>query len=159
MILPRIGLALTALAACSATAALLARGRRAVPVTADLLLAFTAATAAAVFAATLPWGRALAAAALLGAAAALPGAPARAREGRTDRSPADENVNGWKRFARGMGNFQSRLLLGAIYFVALAPFALFSRLSASPLAAPDGPSRWRPRAEPRPALDDARRQG
>jgi hypothetical protein len=58
-----------------------------------------------------------------------------------------------------MGNFQSRLLLGGIYFVALAPFALFARFSADPLAAPDGPSRWRPRPEPGAALDDARRQG
>lgn len=159
MILPRVGLALTALAACSATAALLARGRRPVPVTADLLLAFTAAAGAAVFAAALPWGRALAVAALVGAAAALPAAPARAREARAERAPPEEAASGWKRFARGMGNFQSRLLLGAAYFVVIAPFALFARFSADPLAAPDGPSRWRPRPEPRPALGDARRQG
>ena len=158
MILPRIGLALTALAACSATAALLARGRRAVPVTADLVLAFTAAAIAAVFAAALPWARALAAAAALGAVAALPGAPARAREARADRSPPDGRT-GWKRFARGMGNFQSRLLLGAVYFVLLAPFALVSRFSASPLAPPEGPSRWRPRPDPAADLAHARRQG
>lgn len=157
MILPRIGLALTALAACSATAALLARGRRAVPATADLPLALIAAAIAAVFAAALPWGRALAAAAALGAVAALPGAPFRAREARTDRSPADEGT-GWKRFARRMGNFQSRLLLGAVYFVLLAPFALFSRFSADPLAPPEGPSRWRQRSDPAADLVHARRQ-
>ncbi|HET7233557.1 MAG TPA: hypothetical protein VFJ16_26330, partial [Longimicrobium sp.] len=69
-------------------------------------------------------------------------------------------ASGWKRFARAMGNFQSRLLLGALYFILLAPFALFSRLSANPLAAPaDGPSRWRPRAAPPATLEAARRQG
>lgn len=156
MIVARAGVALTALAACSATAALLARGRRVSPVTADLALAFVAAAGAAVWAPALPWWRALPCAAVLGALAALPGAPLRAREARP--GPADE-ARGWTRFSRSMGNFQSRLVLGAIYFVLLAPFALAARSRPDPLAAPGGGSRWRPRAAAGAALADARRQG
>jgi hypothetical protein len=158
VILARAGLALTALAACSATATVLARGRRVTPVTLDLALALSVAAVAATWGAALPWARALGAAVALGAAAALPGLPLRARESRLERGPADP-ARGWKGFSRAMGNFQSRLLLGAIFFVLLAPFALAARFRDDPLAAPRGPSRWRPRAPAPATLADARRQG
>jgi hypothetical protein len=157
MILRRAGQALIALAAYSACAAATARGRRATPGTLDLALAFAAAGGAAVTAARLSWLGALAVALGCGIVASLAGmagrdAPERPRDDSWDAMPA------WKRFSRAMGNFQSRLLLGGIYFVLLAPFALAARYSANPLAAPEGPSRWRERGDPRDTLDDARRQ-
>jgi hypothetical protein len=156
--LGRLGLALAALAGYSAGAALAARSRTA-PRLADLLLAFGYAVAAVVLAPRLPWGVAVAAAIggalALGAAASLvrPPAPARASDA------ADEPRSAWKRFARRMGNFQARLLLGAMYFLLVTPFALLGRFGADPLAAPaGGGSRWRPRPPAPPTLDHARRQ-
>jgi len=156
--LGRLGLAMAALAGYSAGAALAARGR-AVPRLADLLLAFGCAAAAAVLAPRLGWGGGFAAAVggamALGAAAALARPPAAARP--TDA--ADEPRSAWKRFARRMGNFQARLVLGAMYFVFVAPFALAGRFTANPLAPPDaGASRWRARPPVPPTLDHSRRQ-
>lgn len=157
MTLARLGLAMAALAGYSAGAALAARGR-AVPRVADLLLAFGFAAAAAVLAPRLGWGggavAAIGGAMALGAAAGLarplvPTAPADA---------ADEPASAWKRFAKRMGNFQARLLLGAMYFILVAPFALAGRFSADPLAAPGSGSRWRARPPAPPTLDHARRQ-
>jgi hypothetical protein len=158
VILGRLGLALAALAGYSAGAALAARGRAA-PRFADLLLAFGFAVAAAVYAPRLGWGGGIAAAIggamALGAAAALARPPAPARPA----DAADEPRSAWKRFARRMGNFQARLILGATYFVLVTPFALIGRCKADPLAAPpEGASRWRARPPVAGTLDHARRQ-
>jgi len=158
VILGRLGLAMAALAGYSAGAALAARGR-AVPRLADLLLAFGYAAAAAVVAPRLGWGGGAAlgigGAMALGASATLAQPPAAARP----NDAADEPRSAWKRFARRMGNFQARLLLGACYFVLVAPFALAGRFGADPLAAPgEGGSRWRARPPAPPTLDHARRQ-
>jgi hypothetical protein len=156
VILGRLGLAMAALAGYSAGAALAARGR-AVPRAADLLLAFGYAAAAAALVPRLGWGGgivlAIGRAMALGAAAALVHPPAPARP----HDAADEPRSAWKRFARRMGNFQARLLLGAMYFLLVTPFALAGRFSADPLAAPDGGSRWRARPPVPPTLDHARR--
>jgi hypothetical protein len=156
--LARLGLAMAALAGYSAGAALAARGR-AVPRLADLVLAFGFAAAAAVLAPRLGWGGGAAAAIggamALGAAAGLARPPSAAPP--TDA--ADEPRSAWKRFARRMGNFQARLLLGAMYFILVTPFALAGRFAADPLAAPGGDaSRWRARPSAPPTLDHARRQ-
>jgi hypothetical protein len=149
---------MAALAGYSAGAALAARGR-AVPRLADLLLAFGYAAAAAVFALRFGWGGGAAAA--IGGAMALGAAAALVRPSTAARpsDAADEPRSAWKRFARRMGNFQARLLLGAMYFLLVTPFALAGRFGADPLAAPGaGASRWRARASAPPTLDHARRQ-
>jgi hypothetical protein len=156
--LGRLGLAMAALAGYSAGAAIAARGR-AVPRLLDLFLAFGSAIAAAVLAPRLGWGGGFAAAAggamVLGAASALAHPPSTAWPTDAD----DEPASAWKRFARRMGNFQARLLLGAAFFVLVAPFALFGRFKVDPLAAPaEGASRWRARAAAPGTLDHARRQ-
>jgi len=156
--LGRLGLAMAALAGYSAGAALAARVR-AVPRLADLLLAFGFAAAAAVLAPRLGWGGGAAAAIggamALGAAAGLARPPSAA----WPSDAADEPRSAWKRFARRMGNFQARLLLGAMYFILVTPFALAGRFTADPLAAPgEGASRWRARPPSPPTLDHARRQ-
>lgn len=159
MILGRLGLAVAALAGYSAGAALAARGRRVVPRGIDLLLAFGGAIAAAVLAPRAGWRAgvlaALAAAMVLGAAAGA----VRPEVAPTASDAEDEPPGAWKRFARRMGNFQARLLLAAIYFTLVAPFALFSRFSADPLAAPaTDASRWRERRALDASLDAARGQ-
>ena len=158
MILGRLGLALAALAGYSAGTALAARGR-AVPRLLDLLLAFGLAITAAVVAPRLGWGGgvalAIGGAMALGAAAALARPPDAARPS----DAADEPNSAWRRFARRMGNFQARLLLGATYFLLVTPFALIGRFKPDPLAPPDaGGSRWRARPSAPPTLDHARRQ-
>ena len=149
---------MAALAGYSAGAALAARGR-AVPRLADLFLAFGFAAAAAVFAPRLGWGGSVAVA--IGGAMALGASAALARPPATawPSDAADEPRSAWKRFARRMGNFQARLLLGAMYFVLVAPFALMGRFTADPLAPPaEGATRWRARPPAPPTLDHARRQ-
>jgi len=158
VILGRLGLAMAALAGYSAGAALAARGR-AVPRLADLLLAFGYAAGAAVVAPRLGWGGgvalAIGGAMALGAASALAHPPAPARP----NDAADEPRSAWKRFARRMGNFQARLLLGAMYFLLVTPFAVAGRFSADdPLAAPgESASRWRARPPVPSTMDHARR--
>ena len=67
---------------------------------------------------------------------------------------------GWKGFAREMGNYQSRVLLAFFYFVAVAPFGLLVRLFGDPLQTKlsTGPSFWVIRAPISTELDEARRQ-
>jgi hypothetical protein len=67
---------------------------------------------------------------------------------------------GWKGFAREMGNYQSRVLLAFFYFVAVAPFGLLVRLFGDPLQTKlsTGPSFWVTRAPISTELDEARRQ-
>ena len=65
---------------------------------------------------------------------------------------------GWKRFARRLGDFQARVLLTLFYFVVAAPFALGVRALSDPLRR-SAPPAWLPKE---PAGDDvtayARRQ-
>lgn len=149
-----------ALAGYSAGAVLAARGRRVVPRLADLALGFGGAVAAAVYAPVLGWMGGFAAALLAGMAIGA-AAGSVAPEMAMDAADAEAEPAGrWRRFSRRMGNFQARLLLGAVYFLLVTPFALAHRLGADPLAAPAGEgSRWRPRP-PRPqGIDAARGQG
>lgn len=52
----------------------------------------------------------------------------------------------WKRFARRMGGFQGRVLLGFFYFSVFAPFALLLRLAGDPMGRRAGADTgWVPR--------------
>ncbi len=52
----------------------------------------------------------------------------------------------WKRFARRMGGFQGRVLLGFFYFTVFAPFGILLRLAGDPLGKRAGAaSGWVPR--------------
>ncbi|MFL5381764.1 MAG: hypothetical protein ACJ8GN_04545 [Longimicrobiaceae bacterium] len=158
MTLGRLGLAMAALAGYSAGAAVAARGRS-IPRLLDLVLAFGCAVSAAVLAPRLGWGGGFAAA--VGGAMALGAAAALARPPSTvwPTDAEDEPRSAWKRFARRMGNFQARLILGAAYFLLVTPFALIERFRADPFAAPpEGASRWRARAPVPGTLGYARRQ-
>ncbi|MFW6193325.1 MAG: hypothetical protein ACOC83_07540, partial [Gemmatimonadota bacterium] len=51
-----------------------------------------------------------------------------------------------RRFLLRLGEYQGRLTMGFLYFGLLAPFALMSRLTGSPLRLDEGrPSYWRER--------------
>lgn len=65
----------------------------------------------------------------------------------------------WRSFAAKLGAFQSRLFLNLLYFVVVAPFALFVRISRDPLRikTTDGSS-WNDRQASVADLDGARRQ-
>jgi len=65
----------------------------------------------------------------------------------------------WKRFALRMGNFQGRLLMALLYFVAVTPVAVLTRAFSDPLALrrPTG-SFWMRRAEPAPDVTAAHNQ-
>ena len=52
----------------------------------------------------------------------------------------------WKVVARKIGDFQARLILGAFYFVILAPFALGLKIFSDPLQL-RGFSGWLSRSE------------
>lgn len=63
----------------------------------------------------------------------------------------------WKVVARGIGNFQARVILTLFYFVVVPPFALLLRLRRDPLRLrPQAGGFWVPRADA--ASDDGRRQ-
>lgn len=67
--------------------------------------------------------------------------------------------SGWKRVARAIGEFNSRVLLTLLYVVLLMPFGLGLRLFADPLRRrKPAASNWMVRAEAAAALDEARRQ-
>jgi len=54
---------------------------------------------------------------------------------------------GWRSVARKIGNFQARVLLTVLYYVAVAPFALLLNWSGDPLSLnPKTPKGWRPRS-------------
>jgi hypothetical protein len=65
----------------------------------------------------------------------------------------------WTRLAHRIGEVQGRLLLTLLYGVLILPFGLGVRLLADPLRCrrPAG-SNWTPRADPPPAMAEARRQ-
>jgi hypothetical protein len=156
------GAALVALAAYSAGAVLAARGRGTVPGLLDLAFALACAAAACALVARagrLPGlGTGVVVSTVVGAVME----PLRARADRA-RVPAHARPaegSAWKRFSRRMGNFQGRMMLGMLYFVLVAPFALLARFGEDPLAAPrdDGASLWRSRPAADDGLDRARRQ-
>ncbi len=63
----------------------------------------------------------------------------------------------WKRGARRLGEFQSRLVLALFYYLVLGPFCLLVRGRADPFA--PAPGGWRPRQDTPPtSTADARRQ-
>jgi hypothetical protein len=48
----------------------------------------------------------------------------------------------WVRLARAVGQFQARLLLTLLYFVALLPFGICVRLFGDPLRIRKRPTKW-----------------
>ena len=69
--------------------------------------------------------------------------------------------NAWRGFARRMGNYQSRVLMGLIYFVVVLPFGLGVTLLSDPLdiKRSKGGSNWRPKELPlKPSIEEAREQ-
>jgi hypothetical protein len=66
----------------------------------------------------------------------------------------------WKIVAKKIGDFQARVILSILYFVAIGPFALIVRWGADPLSLKTRaqPS-WRPKAETQdPAIKRALNQ-
>jgi hypothetical protein len=145
-----LGAALVALAAYSAGAVLAARGRGTVPGLLDLALALACAAGACVLVARmgrLP-GLGSGVAVSLALGAATEPLRARADRGRIPAHGRPAEGGAWKRFSRRMGNFQGRMMLGLLYFVLVAPFALVARLRSDPLSAgrAEGGSLWRERS-------------
>ena len=67
--------------------------------------------------------------------------------------------SGWKKVARAIGEFNSRVLLTLLYIVLLIPFGLGLRLVADPLRRRKPvASNWIVRAEAPATLEEARRQ-
>jgi hypothetical protein len=69
--------------------------------------------------------------------------------------------NAWKAFSRRMGNYQSRVLMGFIYFVIVLPFGLGVRLLGDPLKLKrsKGGSNWGAKEmEMKPSIEEARGQ-
>ncbi len=67
--------------------------------------------------------------------------------------------NGWKIFAEKVGAVQSRLLLVLLYFVVVAPFALFVKAFKDPLRIKrGGGSNWIDRPYQPHDLEGSRRQ-
>jgi len=67
----------------------------------------------------------------------------------------------WKSFARAMGEFQSRILLGVVYFFVVAPFGIITRIFKDPLLLKrkGSGSNWSPGDHPTSEnLDKARKQ-
>ena len=74
--------------------------------------------------------------------------------------PAANLWQAWKRFARRMGNYQSRLLMALLYFTLLLPFGLGVRLLSDPLQIKRrSASNWQAKQLPvKPTLQEAARQ-
>ena len=66
----------------------------------------------------------------------------------------------WKRLAKRVGEFQSRVILGGFYFVIVCPFAMIVRWTSDPLGIkPKTTKGWRQRNSGGAAsIEDARRQ-
>jgi len=64
----------------------------------------------------------------------------------------------WKRVARKIGEFQSRLILVIIYFTIMAPVGILMRLFGDPLLIKDKEPKWAIKNEVPPTLENLRRQ-
>lgn len=64
------------------------------------------------------------------------------------------------RFVRAVGDFQSRLVLGLVYFVVVTPFALIARIAVDPFDRGMHPrqSHWKPRRPNSANLQECERQ-
>jgi hypothetical protein len=62
----------------------------------------------------------------------------------------------WQRVARAIGTLLSRVVVTLVYFVAVTPFALGSRLFSDPLGLRRRPVRWVPLSPPAD-IEEARR--
>ena len=79
----------------------------------------------------------------------------------TTLPPLPRLWEGWKSFARAMGEFQSRILLGLFYFFIVTPFGVAVRIFGDPLhfRRVEGSSNWIPRNDTTPAnLDETKKQ-
>ncbi len=67
---------------------------------------------------------------------------------------------GWKSYAQGMGDYQSRILLILFYFIIVTPFAILVRLFSDPLRirSTQNQSYWLPRPQASTDVEEARRQ-
>lgn len=85
--------------------------------------------------------------------------PAARREPSEAAGPARRAWLAWKRFARRMGGFQGRVLLGFFYFTVFAPFGVLLRLSGDPLGRRGRyESGWVPRPQSGRTGDECLRQ-
>jgi len=68
--------------------------------------------------------------------------------------------DGWKHFAKMVGDFQARVILTVIYFLLVAPYAVIVRAVSDPLRTKSGAraSMWQGKAAERISLETARRQ-
>jgi hypothetical protein len=64
------------------------------------------------------------------------------------------------RFVRAAGDFQSRLVLGLVYFVVVPPFALIARVAGDPFdrRTRPGHSHWKPHKSGSANLPECERQ-
>jgi hypothetical protein len=82
------------------------------------------------------------------------------------RGPLAAIWEGWKAFSRRMGNYQSRVLMGFLYFTVVLPFGLGVTLFGDPLKikhkgewSDTSHSNWQPKHLPvEPSLEEAWRQ-
>jgi hypothetical protein len=65
----------------------------------------------------------------------------------------------WKRIGKKIGEFQSRVILGVVYFVIVCPFAMIVRWTSDPLAIkPKSPKGWQQRRQSETvSIESARR--
>ena len=93
----------------------------------------------------------------------------RYREGRSQRgakpAPVESGLlrrawDGWKTFAREMGNYQGRVLFGFFYFIVVTPFGIGVRLFSDPLKVNPGAriTGWSERDSQRHEFESAREQ-
>jgi len=66
----------------------------------------------------------------------------------------------WKIIAQKIGDFQARLILTLVYFIAVMPFGILVRLLSDPLAVKkkNRETMWFPKELDEPTLENARRQ-
>ena len=79
----------------------------------------------------------------------------------TAAAPGRSLWDGWRSFARRMGNYQSRMLMSFLYFTVVLPFGLAVTFLSDPLGIrhAGNPSTWRPKhIAAKPSLEEAGRQ-
>jgi hypothetical protein len=158
-----LALVLLTLVGYSSGSALGARGRTPVPGILDLLVVVALWIAALTTRNVL--GKLLAIGLWLVIGLLVGWVLARTRMAGYAKAPARDADGGlwkaWKRFARRMGNYQSRVLMALIYFTIVLPFGLGVTLLADPLKTRHikGASRWQPKElQAKPSIEEAREQ-